>query len=319
MCSEISGEQPTFITSCNPRQESATFLSWVASAPNAAFRFRAIHDRDRSCPSVNVYGTLEQRSDRLTQLNQAGYGIFVIVNGSTGTTDDTVADIRCVFVDFDGIEMPNRKERLEYFCGAAPVTLVRKGTAETAPLSMAIESSPGKYHAYWRCHSMPLERFKPFQQELAYTLGGDPAVCNPSRVMRVPGFLHQKGDPFLSLVRHVRNGYPYSVSADILERALARTMKKFKVKVPEKPVISIPSTPPAPDVRQFKGLTSWVAASDTGERNHNLFGAACQFEKEGAPPEAWEPLFEAARSCGLPDSEIMATVASARKRAASYG
>ena len=45
-------------------------------------------------------------------------------------------------------------------------------------------------HFYWLSPTpvFDLDRWRWFQQELARRYGTDPAVCNPSRVMRLPGF-----------------------------------------------------------------------------------------------------------------------------------
>ena len=67
--------------------------------------------------------------------------------------------------------------------------------AEAAP-HIVVESSPGKWHAYWRVQNASLSDFKVRQHALADKFGGDRAVCDVARVMRLPGFWHQKGDPF---------------------------------------------------------------------------------------------------------------------------
>jgi hypothetical protein len=133
MFNEFSGEQPLFKALHNARQEEVgvfpetsdaeRYLRRIAGGPGASFQFRVIHDRDRGRPPANLHGTFERLAPRLVRLNQAGYGIFAVVNGSTGTTDATVTDIRCVFVDLDraveGDELAERAARLKYFAGSA--------------------------------------------------------------------------------------------------------------------------------------------------------------------------------------------------------
>jgi hypothetical protein len=183
MYNEFSGEQPSFNELHETRQgiisrgwreaipDPEKYLCRIAGGPGAPFRFRAIHDRDKGRPSVNLYGTFEDLAPRLVRLNRAGYGIFVIINESTGTTDSTVTGIRAVFVDIDRDELPDRKARLKCFSGST-MSINIKGTAGLAPMSMIVESSPGKYHIYWHCHAMPRDRFKSFQRGLAHVLGG---------------------------------------------------------------------------------------------------------------------------------------------------
>jgi hypothetical protein len=66
------------------------------------------------------------------------------------------------------------------------------------PPSIVVESSPGKRHFYWRIDNCPLEAFAGAQKALAAALGTDPAVCDLPRVMRLPGFWHRKGKPFMT-------------------------------------------------------------------------------------------------------------------------
>jgi hypothetical protein len=48
------------------------------------------------------------------------------------------------------------------------------------------------WHAYWLIDDCPVADFRDVQRRLAAHYGTDTAVCNPSRVMRVAGTLHQK-------------------------------------------------------------------------------------------------------------------------------
>ena len=62
-------------------------------------------------------------------------------------------------------------------------------------------------------------------------LGSDPAVHDLPRIMRVPGFVHWKGAPFLSRICYVsepkRRRKADYVLPDVLEAALKKTSKKF--------------------------------------------------------------------------------------------
>lgn len=53
---------------------------------------------------------------------------------------------------------------------------------------LIVESSPGKYHLYWKVSPcIPLERWKQFQLGLAWKLGGDKNAAGLTAMMRVPG------------------------------------------------------------------------------------------------------------------------------------
>ena len=121
--------------------------------------------------------------DDLYCLNARGAGVFMAINETDGTgrTAANVKRVRAVFADLDGAPL---EPALEY------------------KPHMVVESSPGKYHAYWLCKDsdVPLDAFKQLQESIATAVNGDPVVKDLPRVMRVPGFLHQKGDKFLTRI-----------------------------------------------------------------------------------------------------------------------
>ena len=142
-------------------------------------------------------------------------------------------------MDFDELldddRLAMRKQRMEYLNKIAPVSLM-------------VETSPGKFHCYWFTHGMDLGRFTPLQKEFAAVLGSDPSINDLPRIMRVPGFVHRKEEspPFLSRIhyvaelvgRHRRADY---VPPDVLELAIVKVRKKFglwdepKLKAQRKP------------------------------------------------------------------------------------
>jgi len=122
------------------------------------------------------YGTLAEHFDELVKLNERGAGIYITVNETDGNgrKSKNITRIRALFVDLDG----------------APPEPVNN--AEVPP-HIVMESSPGRYQAYW-CFSgrMPLKVFEVLQKELAARFNGDSSVHDLSRVMRLPGFIHRK-------------------------------------------------------------------------------------------------------------------------------
>lgn len=107
-------------------------------------------------------------------------GIFAVINAG-GRKQESITKLRALFVDDD--------------CG----------TLDTASLalepSIIVRSKRGA-HVYWLLHpGEPLERFGVAQRHLAAALGTDPRMCNLDRVLRVPGFLHQKDPEASFLVR----------------------------------------------------------------------------------------------------------------------
>ena len=73
---------------------------------------------------------------------------------------------------------------------------------------IGVQSSSGRYHCYWCVSDAPLTRFAETQKKLSALLGSDPQICDLPRVMRIPGFPHQKDGSDGELVRliHTRDG-----------------------------------------------------------------------------------------------------------------
>ncbi len=119
----------------------------------------------------------------LTGLNERGAGIFFCVNETDGKgrQAQNIVRVRAVFVDLDG----------------APLTAVLQAGLDP---HFIVKTSPGRYHCYWLVKDCPLEQFRPVQMALARRFGGDATVIDLPRVLRLPGFLHQKAEPYLSHV-----------------------------------------------------------------------------------------------------------------------
>jgi hypothetical protein len=143
----------------------------------------------------NIRGTLEDVADRLVAANRRGDGIFITVNETDGkgVSAQHIKAVRVLFADLDGSPLDPIQQ-----CALVPHAV--------------IETSPCKYHAYWRVADCPLGRFKPLQRAMAERFEGDKSVSDLPRIMRVPGFYHQKSEPFLSHILELNDAPSYSVS-----------------------------------------------------------------------------------------------------------
>ncbi|MEI6601580.1 MAG: DNA-primase RepB domain-containing protein, partial [Comamonadaceae bacterium] len=63
-----------------------------------------------------------------------------------------------------------------------------------------IESSPGKWHCYYFTNDCQLSEFTTRQKQIALKFNSDPSVNDLPRVMRLPGFWHQKDTPFMTRI-----------------------------------------------------------------------------------------------------------------------
>jgi len=136
-------------------------------------------------------GDLPGAVDVLTEHNQGGRNIYAGINprlavGRSG--DDSVVQCRAVFADFDSLDKGGHETDEE-------AVLQRVLEAHLPPATLTIHSGHG-IHAYWRL-TEPVDgaTFRHVQKRLAATLWSDPAICNPERMMRLPGFLNVKADP----------------------------------------------------------------------------------------------------------------------------
>jgi hypothetical protein len=171
-------------------EEASRFLQRLA--PDGEITFQTFDDdkkrKNRFLARV-LHGSLEQHAQDLIDLNNRGAGVFVMVNRGNGTasaqatcrSNSNVLSIRALFVDLDG----------------APLEPVM--AANRRP-DIVIESSPGRYHAYWMAVGCRLDEFSSYQKSLARKFSGDQSVHDLARVMRVPGFLHNKGDAFVTRI-----------------------------------------------------------------------------------------------------------------------
>lgn len=159
--------------------------------PKGVFTFQTFDDdAKRKNPALgNVHhGTLSQYYEKLNAWNRHGAGVFVMVNEGDGKihegtrtcrTNNNVVRIRSIFADLDG----------------APLEPILQAPAEP---QIIVESSPGKWHAYWLTSDTALTEFRGVQKALATKYKSDPAVCDLARVMRLPGFYHRKGESVMT-------------------------------------------------------------------------------------------------------------------------
>lgn len=141
-----------------------------------------------------LHGNLEEHAATLSALNAQGAGVFVMVNrgDGLGRKAANVTGIRALFVDLDGSPLEP-----VLICAIEP--------------HLTIESSADRYHAYWLTDDCPLDRFTPLQAALAAKFNGDRVVKDLPRVMRLPGFWHQKGEPFQTRILNQNSVAPYPV------------------------------------------------------------------------------------------------------------
>jgi RepB DNA-primase from phage plasmid len=150
-----------------------------------AFTFQTFADIEAGddCRLVRVlHGSLNQHFDTLSALNAAGAGVYVTVNKTDGKgrKAENITQVRSQFVDLDG----------------APLGPVLEWSLKPR---IVIETSPGRFHAYWLVTkevSTDFDGFRERQRQLAKLFRADPKCIDLPRVLRLAGFNHRKAAPF---------------------------------------------------------------------------------------------------------------------------
>lgn len=231
------GELVTFQTFDDDRQR--------AEARKAAAK--AAGEKPRDPLAKWMHGTLAQHRARLADLNARGAGVFWMVNAGDGKgrKASNVRRIRALFVDLDGSPLePVQRAPLQPHC--------------------IVQSSPGKWHAYWRIADCPTNKFSDMQKALATRFSGDAKVCDLPRVLRLPGFMHRKGEPFSVALVALCDKPPYT---------LAELVQALDLRAPE-------ASKPAATVTPIRARKLPQEIYE-GERNNTLLSRAAGFVRQG--------------------------------------
>jgi hypothetical protein len=201
--------------------QTARFIEAVDPAPGAPFGFRTFDDRggDIRC-AIKFHGTLDSavrqcknpaKNGRpckpvclLAFMQRLGAGIFFVPNllDGAGQRAANVIGIRTLYVDCDTRDAVERLRNFIAATGLVPTIIVASG---------GVHDGVDKLHAYWRVIGCAVEDFTRSQRFLISRIGSDPAVQDPSRVMRLPGFYHQKGERRMTRILEV-SGVAYNAA-----------------------------------------------------------------------------------------------------------
>lgn len=151
-------------------------------ADTALVDFRMIHDVRKDIPAIPIRDTLANAWNSITTYNSQGYGAFATISEMDGAGRElsNVQSVRAHFIDLDDLSALQNYERAAAFYPAP---------------AFAVSSSASKFHVYWP--SSPYkdnDRFQVIQRKLYTMFSGDRKVIDASRVMRLPGTMHQKAD-----------------------------------------------------------------------------------------------------------------------------
>jgi len=172
------------------------FLTLLAEGAEE-FTFQTFDDnKSRKDPLLTriLHGSLDQHFDELCRLNGKGAGIFVTVNETDlkGRSTANILDVRAIFQEADraGVPIP-------------PLTP-----------QIVVQTSPGKSHSYLLTHGgeEALAEFRAVMTTMVEQYGSDPNARDLARVLRLPGFFHQKDpeNPFMVSIVEATGAQPYT-------------------------------------------------------------------------------------------------------------
>lgn len=226
-----------------------------------------------------IHGLNDENLTALDNLNSRGAGVFFSLNQTDGqgrTAKNIVGEVRALVIDHDSQPVYRLDEKAH----------------------VVIETSEGKFHSYLKVSGIPLAQFTELQTALALAYNGDPAIKDLPRVMRVPGYFHQKGDPFQTRIISFNPSLkPYTL--DEIKRIIADG-----------------------PVKQAETLAKKEKATKypeqiTEKRNINLHKIACSLFAKGLSSEAvWVAIEKENKTkCAepLPKTELMQLFKSAER------
>lgn len=257
---------------------------------------RTVIGKDGKKKQVDSYaqwrhGNFEALALHLMRANTKGAGVYVMVNrgDGKGRAAVNVNLVRALFVDTDGAPFPN--------------------------------DLPCKPHL--------VEDFAIFQQALAEHYGTDPRVKDLPRCMRVPGFYHRKGKPFMVQLLEVHDHKPYTVAevsaawpflTERLEQVRAQGVEKERRRVEALRRAAERRATPSNETgnraraeRLLQAHHDTVAAAGDGTRHDTLLRAARAlggYVGSGHldADEVENVLLAAAEVCDLPEAEAAGVI-----------
>lgn len=218
------------------------------------------------------FGTAATIFDEFSEYDKRG--IYPTLHSCLNTTNlkgkknSDIQGVRVFCVDIDDVR---EKEEI-------------RELAEKFSVQMLIESSPGKYHLYWRASPIiDIKTWSTIQAGLAKLMGGDGNLSSPSKTIRVPGFrrICKDGSEFVPrIVAVMEDAEELDVTAckalfgsDIL--TMGRECRKERIKENDEVPGKLRELLRSQDFEGFAKLIS------SGKRNESLFKYTKQFVIEG--------------------------------------
>ena len=247
--------------------------------PNDVIEIRLIHSDKENKLRKRYFCLAKDLSSRANSLKTANteeyeLSVYVSINPRIslygGGTKKNVLFARCIFVDFDKLTIDEALKRLKDAKLPHPTLIIFSGTG---------------FHFYWRLleRVTDLELWSEIQKQFIVALNSDKRIHDPSRVMRLSGYLNMKyQDAPRCYIYEENRDLRYNLQDLIncipaISEPLVSNKKKYKDPTSENKNALIPST--GEKFQRAKAYSNQFLAVDIN-RNDAYFERACDlFEK----------------------------------------
>lgn len=180
-------------------RDAAKFLERLGAAKPTFQTADDARPQDKRLARI-LDGTLEEHAEELSALNKRGAAVWTSLNETHGggRKAENICRCRAVMLDLDGGSLDRVWE-----CALKP--------------HVVTETSPGRHQALWIVNGLALDDFTGVQHAIARRFEGDPAVALLTACARLPGFLHNKREPFRTRIIEISDSAPYSAEEILAE------------------------------------------------------------------------------------------------------
>lgn len=248
--------------------DTMAFLKMLNKSENAIFQTFDDSSEKRQILTHTLKGSFEQHKRQLERLNRQGAGVFVLINESA-TTNAKKEDIYKAVAYFADSDDGDRAE---------------------IPLhpSMKVKTAHG-FHFYWILEKPDsIDNFEKIQGDISNSLHTDPSIKNRNRLMRLPGFYHQK-DPANPILIKIEYANDNRYTPNHVKTAFKSNIITFPLSL------------------AMEG--KW----ETGSRNDNLYKYVKNNELKLSPTTTYEQFYEFVKNANhslcaepLPEPEVQA-------------
>jgi hypothetical protein len=173
-----------FITALENTYQDSWNFRCIPESEHCRAKISKIFKDGRQCPRMSFRGSFVEHEAMLRKRNGQGFAIFYSLNlmEKAGVKAKHCYTVRAIPLDLDKSPLPD-----EWASGIKP--------------HIVVETSPGRYQCLFRvflCESFEMDAAQDVGRRLAAYYDGDPSVADRARILRLPGFVHQKGKPFTS-------------------------------------------------------------------------------------------------------------------------